>query len=127
MSDSIFNYFLDPVLRAPTIGCMLMCLSAALVGVIVFLKKESLLGESLSHAAYPGVIMGVIIAGFFDITESQELSLATLSIIGAFITSLLGLWIINFLKKKLLNIFVIKITFLFSLFLINYLYLFLNL
>ena len=101
MSDSIFNYFLDPVLRAPTIGCMLMCLSAALVGVIVFLKKESLLGESLSHAAYPGVIMGVIIAGFFDITESQELSLATLSIIGAFITSLLGLWIINFLKKKL--------------------------
>jgi len=101
MFDSVFIYFTDPVLRAPTIGCMLMCLAAALVGVIVFLKKESLLGESLSHAAYPGVIIGVIIAGAAGITADQELPIAVLSMIGAFVTALIGLRAISFLEKRL--------------------------
>ena len=54
---SIFQSFTDPVLQAPTIGSMLMCLASALIGVIVFLRKKALLGEALSHAAYPGVVI----------------------------------------------------------------------
>ena len=101
MSNSIFVYFTDSVLRAPTIGSMLMCMAAALVGVIVFLKKQSLLGESLSHAAYPGVIIGVIIAGAMDIGEERELPIAMFIMGGALVTSLLGLWAIGFLQKYL--------------------------
>lgn len=101
MPDSIFAFFTDPVLRAPTIGCMLMCMAAALVGVIVFLKKQSLLGESLSHAAYPGVIIGVIIAGAMDINESNELSIAMLVMGGALVTSLMGMWAIGFLQYRM--------------------------
>jgi len=37
-------------------------LAASLVGVIVFLRKQSLVGETLSHASYPGVILGVLAA-----------------------------------------------------------------
>ena len=55
--QSPFLYFTDAVLRAPTIGCMLMCFSAALIGVVVVLRKQSLIGEALSHAAYPGVVL----------------------------------------------------------------------
>lgn len=101
MFSSPFVYFTDAVLRAPTIGCMLMCFSAALVGVIVFLKKQSLLGESLSHAAYPGVIVGVITAGVFEINDEGEMSIALLTMIGAFISAMAGLWMIAFLECKL--------------------------
>ncbi|MBA3815719.1 MAG: metal ABC transporter permease [Parachlamydiaceae bacterium] len=101
MSESILYYFTDAVLRAPTIGCMLMCFAAALVGVIVFLRKQSLLGESLSHAAYPGVIIGVLFAGILSLNEEQETSLAILIMFGAFLSTIAGLWAINFLERRL--------------------------
>jgi manganese/zinc/iron transport system permease protein len=94
-------YFTDPILRGPTIGCMLMCFAAALVGVIVFLEKKSLLGESLSHAAYPGVILGVIIAGVAHITDGQDFHLALLIMGGAFLTAIAGLMFITFLQRRL--------------------------
>lgn len=101
MPNTLSLYFTDAVLRAPTIGCMLMCMSAALVGVIVFLKKQSLLGESLSHATYPGVIIGIIIAGMQEISENQESALAFLVMAGALASALAGIWSINFLQKRL--------------------------
>lgn len=100
MSGSAWIYFYDPVLRAPTIGSMLMCLAAALVGVLVFLRKQSLVGESLSHSAYPGVIIGVIIAALLGIDEHAEAKMTLLMMGGAFITALLGLFTIAFLERK---------------------------
>ncbi len=90
-----FIYFTDPVLRAPTIGCMLMCLSAGLVGVFAFLKKQSLLGEALSHAAFPGVMLGVIGAGFLALQE-----VAYIVIIGAILTALIGVFAIHYLETR---------------------------
>lgn len=100
LMQSIFSFFTDPILRAPTIGCMLMCLGASLVGVIVFLRRQSLIGEVLSHAAYPGVILGTVVAGMFFVKEHEELKLAILALIGAFLTSLLGLWFIGIMEKR---------------------------
>lgn len=94
-------YFTDAVLRAPTIGCMLMCLTAALVGVIIFLKKQSLLGESLSHAAYPGVVIGVLIAGAFGLNEENQSLTAFLIMASAFLSALAGLYCIYFLVNKM--------------------------
>jgi len=101
MFGSPLIYFTDAVLRAPTIGCMLMCLAAALVGVIVFLKKQSLLGESLSHAAYPGVVCGIILAGLLEIGEDQNFVISIFVMVGAFITAFIGLWTISFLERYL--------------------------
>jgi manganese/zinc/iron transport system permease protein len=97
----ILQFFTDPVLRAPTIGCMLMCFAAALVGVIVFLRKQSLLGESLSHAAYPGVNLGVILAGVLAFEEQQELGISIFIVVGAFLSALAGVFAIHFLEQKL--------------------------
>lgn len=94
-------FFTDPILRAPTLGSMLMCLAAGLVGVIVFLRKQSLLGESLSHAAYPGVILGVIAAGTFLDPNTAEGGVALFILAGAFLSALLGLWAIHFMERKL--------------------------
>ncbi|MBA3722563.1 MAG: metal ABC transporter permease [Parachlamydiaceae bacterium] len=94
-------FFSDPVLRAPTIGCMLMCLTAGLVGAIVFLRKQSLIGEALSHASYPGVVLGVLFTGVFFSPESDDTLLSFFILIGASFTALLGLWLIHLLEKKL--------------------------
>ncbi len=91
----MLEYFTDPVLRAPTLGCMLMCLSASVVGVIAVLKKESLLGEALSHATYPGVFIGVLLSSLFF----QEVSAAFI-MAGGFLTALLSLYLINWLETS---------------------------
>lgn len=98
--EPLWNYFTDPVLRAPTLGCMLMGLSAALIGVIAYLRKESLLGEALSHASYPGVILGAILATLFVESPHDQLWLSVLSLSGAFIFALLGNCLIHYLEVK---------------------------
>ncbi|MCB1112557.1 MAG: metal ABC transporter permease [Chlamydiales bacterium] len=98
LTTSLTDYFFDPVLRAPTIGCMLMCFSAGLIGVIVFLRKQSLIGEALSHAAYPGVILGVIIAASVESISSGWLQMMIMS--GAFVTSMLGMAVIMILIRR---------------------------
>ncbi|WP_032124914.1 iron chelate uptake ABC transporter family permease subunit [Candidatus Protochlamydia naegleriophila] len=100
-AQTLFSFFTDPILRAPTIGCMLMCLAASLVGVVVFLRKQVLAGETLSHASYPGVIVGILLAGFFFVQETDELKLALFTLGGAFTTSLLGLWIVHVLERRM--------------------------
>lgn len=95
----MLHYFTDAILRAPTTASMLMCFTAALVGVIVFLRKQSLLGESLSHAAYPGVILGVLTAGSFLISDNQ-VWISVFIICGAFLAALLGYATIHFLIHR---------------------------
>lgn len=101
IAQTFFSFFTDPILRGPTLGCMFMCLTASLIGVLVVLRRQSLIGEALSHAAYPGVILGVIMAGMFSLTESQDFELSVFVLIGAFLTSLAGLWAIHALEKRL--------------------------
>lgn len=78
-----------------------MCLAAALMGVIAFLRKQSLLGESLSHSTYPGVIIGALFAAALpSVTPESELALSVGIMAGAFVTALLGLYLIHFLERK---------------------------
>jgi len=98
VGSSLISYFVDPVLRAPTIGSMLMCFAAGLIGVIVFLRKESLVGESLSHATYPGVVLGALVAALWGDDESLVISLGIL--VGSFLSACLGFWMVNFLQRR---------------------------
>ncbi len=94
----MLNYFTDPILRGPTLGCMLMCLAASLMGVIVFLKKRSLLGEAISHAAYPGVVVGMGAAALFGV--ALEGSALIFAIAGALLFSAFGLKAVDWLEKR---------------------------
>lgn len=93
-----FDFFTDPVLRAPTWGCMLMCLASSLMGVWVFLRKRSLLTESLSHAAYPGAVIGAAAWGLLFPGMDQGAFFAIMG--GALLTSWLGLKAIEWLEWK---------------------------
>lgn len=88
----------DSIFHVPIIGAILMCFTSAIVGVICVLKKKSLLGEALSHATYPGVVISAVIAqGLFTLSEGV-VSIAVLA--GAFLFSILGLLTIEYMEKK---------------------------
>lgn len=91
--SSVWQYFSDPVLQSPTIASMLMCLSSALIGVIVLMRKRSLLGEALSHATYPGVILALLFLSIFFPSQHNLVSSAIL--IGGFVSACIGLWLLE--------------------------------
>lgn len=97
--SQFLQYFSDPLYRDSLISSMLMCLTSSLVGVIVFVKRRSLIGEALSHAAYPGVVIIVIVTSYLFPNSDMLLSFAILT--GAFLFSFIGLFVIEFLEKKL--------------------------
>ncbi len=92
----MIEFFTDPVLRAPTWGCMLMCLASSLMGVLIFLKKRSLLSEALSHATYPGASIGVVLFALLFPQYEEWTFIAVL--LGAFLSSLLGLKAIQWME-----------------------------
>ncbi len=94
----MIHFFTDPVLRAPTWGCILMCLASSLMGVLVFLRKRSLLSESLSHATYPGACIGVALFALLFPQYEEWTFIAVLG--GGFVSSLLGLKAIHWLEGK---------------------------
>ena len=95
---SLLHYFTDPVLRAPTLGCMLMCIASSLMGVLVFLRKRSLVSETLSHASYPGVVLGIMLFSAFFPGHDNWVHIIVLA--SAFFASCVGLFAIQFLERK---------------------------
>lgn len=87
----MLDYFIDPILRGPTLGSIFLCIAAGLVGAVVFLQKRSLIGESLSHAAYPGVLLSLLLA-----PEAHPLAI----LFGAFITAFLSYGLFVMLHQK---------------------------
>lgn len=96
---SIWEFFTNPVLSISTISSMLMCLASALVGVVVFVRRRSLVGEALAHAAYPGIGLAVIMCAGLFIRWPFLFPIAVF--VGAFCSSMLGMKLIAFMEEKL--------------------------
>jgi manganese/zinc/iron transport system permease protein len=95
----MWSYFFDPLHAASIWGSILMCLSSSLMGVIVVIRKESLIGETLSHAALPGVALGICIGGLLP--SLGDLGQLFCQIFFAFIFSCLGTVFLYFMKSSL--------------------------
>lgn len=85
MLESLFHLWLDPNARWILLGCSLLGLSSGVLGSFAYLRKQSLIGDVLSHAALPGVCVAFMISGsksilFFLIGAAVAGLLATLSI-----------------------------------------------
>lgn len=99
MLSHLLHYFTDPIVRGPVIGSMLMCMAASMVGVLAYVRGRSLLGEALSHATYPGIIMGVVGYSFF-FPDASEIGTVFVLVIAS-ISAFLALWVINKLEYTL--------------------------
>ena len=95
---TFFQLFTDPIFRGPMLGSILMSFSTALVGAITFIRKKSLVGEALAHATFPGVAIGMLIAGFL-FSDSDAIAFIFI-LLGALISSLLAHYFIEKLMKS---------------------------
>ncbi|MDZ4861745.1 MAG: iron chelate uptake ABC transporter family permease subunit [Candidatus Hydrogenedentes bacterium] len=61
-----FFTFRDINLRLILAGCVLLGISAGVLGCFAFLRKRSLLGDALAHSALPGVCAAFMLTGTKD-------------------------------------------------------------
>jgi zinc/manganese transport system permease protein len=65
--DTFYHIFLEPFaydfMRNALLSCACLSLSACPMGVILVLRRMSLMGDALSHAILPGVAIGYILMG----------------------------------------------------------------
>lgn len=80
----------SPNLRWVLLGTMFLGLASGIIGSFVLLRKESLVGDAMSHAALPGVCMGFLIAG-------RELPAL---MAGAALFGMLSLWTIRLVHTR---------------------------
>ncbi|API87999.1 zinc ABC transporter permease [Marinilactibacillus sp. 15R] len=91
MWDQITLLFKDYTFQIVALGTGFLGLLSGAIGTYATLKKESLLGDALSHSALPGIGIG------FLIIQSKEL---TGLLIGATISGLIATAIIQLMSKK---------------------------
>lgn len=73
-----------------TIGTMMLGLVTGILGVFLTLKKQALVGDSLSHAALPGVVLA------FMFTQNKNMLVL---IIGAAFSAIVAMIIIELIKR----------------------------
>jgi len=60
---SLFELLSDPTVRTVVLGAALLGLGSGALGVFALLRRQSLLGDTMAHAALPGVVLGYLVAG----------------------------------------------------------------
>lgn len=53
----------DPNIRWILLACMLLGISSGVIGCFAYLRKQSLVGDALAHAALPGVCIAFMLSG----------------------------------------------------------------
>jgi manganese/zinc/iron transport system permease protein len=86
MGFSFLDFFTHPVLQASTIATLFLSVFCSLLGCVLFIKRKALLAETLSHAAYVGVLLGLIFLG--------------LDFIAGALSSVFGVLLLTNLEKK---------------------------
>ena len=87
---NIFQVFQDPNTQWILFGSVLLGISSGVIGCFAYLRKQSLMGDALSHAALPGVCLAFILTG----TKSIFFFL-----IGAMIAGILATMLISFITR----------------------------
>lgn len=89
------DFFTNYTLRTITLGTAILGAICGMLGSFAVLRKQSLLGDAISHAALPGIALAFIITGVKD---------DNLLLIGALISGLVGtFWIKSIVKRTRLK------------------------
>ena len=59
----LFAFLNDFTIRNVATGAALLGVTSGVLGCFALLRQQSLLGDTLSHAALPGVALGFLVAG----------------------------------------------------------------
>ncbi|MDQ6419837.1 iron chelate uptake ABC transporter family permease subunit [Paenibacillus sp. LHD-117] len=61
--SNFFAMLADPNMQWIFFGCMLLGLSSGVIGSFSYLRKQSLVGDTLAHAALPGICIAFMLTG----------------------------------------------------------------
>jgi len=86
----IFDILNNGVVRVVLLGTLFLGILSGILGVFTLLKKQALIGDTLSHATLPGVVL------MFIFTTSKNISVL---LIGAAISAALAMGIMMLIKK----------------------------
>lgn len=79
--DIFYDLFFDYTLRTVALGTAVIGIVAGVLGSFALLRKQSLLGDAISHAALPGVVLA------FILTQSRA---SIVLIVGAAVTGIIA-------------------------------------
>lgn len=85
--DALVN---DYTLRTISLGTFLLGVVCGLLGSFAVLRKQSLLGDAISHAALPGIALAFMLTGIKD---------PWMLFLGAVLSGLLGSWWISLIRR----------------------------
>ncbi|TYA15455.1 metal ABC transporter permease [Paenibacillus faecis] len=63
MLATLINWLTDPNMQWILMGSLLLGLGSGVIGSFTFLRKQSLLGDALAHAALPGICIAFMLSG----------------------------------------------------------------
>ncbi|MEO9502439.1 metal ABC transporter permease [Nonlabens ulvanivorans] len=87
----ITQYFTDYTLRTITLGTAVLGAICGMLGSFAVLRKQSLLGDAISHAALPGIAVAFLITGEKD---------SNVLLLGALVSGLIGVFWIRGITTK---------------------------
>jgi manganese/zinc/iron transport system permease protein len=90
MALALSDLVLDYTLRTVALGAMLLGLSSGVIGTYAVLRRQSLLGDAMSHAALPGIALA------FLFTRSKE---AAVLLAGALAAGWLGALLVSAITR----------------------------
>lgn len=91
ITEYITLVFSDYTLRTITLGTAILGAVTGMLGSFAVLRKQSLLGDAISHAALPGIAIAFLITGTKD---------SNVLLLGALVSGLIGtFWIRGIIKK----------------------------
>jgi manganese/zinc/iron transport system permease protein len=61
IADLLYNLFFDYTVRTIALGAMALGIVSGALGAFALLRKQSLLGDTISHAALPGVVIAFLL------------------------------------------------------------------
>lgn len=61
--EAVLTLLRDPTVITVSLGALLLGLTSGALGTFAVLRRQSLLGDAMAHAALPGVVIGYLLAG----------------------------------------------------------------
>ena len=90
MPDVLHDLIFDYTLRNVALGSALLGIVSGVLGSFAVLRRQGLLGDTLSHAALPGICIAFLVTGSKD-----SLTLLVGAAIAGWLGSLLMLWVVR--------------------------------